>query len=638
MKCLKSMKVNIIIRSSVFLFSILIFLSSYIFEKSATPVENIRLTFIKHQYQLDSSLMDLDIKCQILKRGDTSFIEKLKPSLMRCREKYKRLEFISEYYAPYLKINKPFLPEINERDNEIEHPQGFSVIENILYTRNVRQSIDELMHEIYILQLNVRALNTVSKMLESGNDSQLFESMRVEIVRITTLGITGYDTPDAQTCLTESAAALEGVRQALSMYYPLLDKGSQIKLDDAFEKTINYLTSNSDFEKFDRLEFIVSYLNPLSSIMLKTQTELNIPVYVSKTSIVNYNVEHIFDKNAFEKYFSVTKGVEDSKAVVELGRMLFFDPILSGNQKRACASCHNPDKSFTDGLSKSIAFDFEGTVERNAPTILNASLQSTFFHDGRAGSLEEQAGNVIENKKELKGNFQEISLLLTKSNKYKSLFIKSYGVSDTIVTAYKIKKAIACYERSLVLMNSPFDLYIAGNKSKMTSSQIKGFNLFMGKAQCATCHFPPLFNGMLPPNYKKMETEVIGSTVDNNFTMPVLDNDKGRFSFTHVDLQLHGFKTPTVRNAAATAPYMHNGAFKNMEEVMEFYNKGGGQGLGLNVLNQTLPSKKLDLTSEEIAQVIAFVNSLTDNKKRSVKKPHKLPYVPGVERKVGGEY
>jgi cytochrome c peroxidase len=153
---------------------------------------------------------------------------------------------------------------------------------------------------------------------------------------------------------------------------------------------------------------------------------------------------------------------------------------------------------------------------------------------------------------------------------------------------------------------------MAGNKKALTDEQQKGGNLFMGKGQCATCHFAPLFSGLIPPLYNRTEFEVLGTPFDDDLIHPLPDGDSGRLAFFPIDLYKGAFKTPTVRNAAVTAPYMHNGAFRNMEQVIDFYDKGGGNGIGLSVPNQTLSTVPLLLTPEEKKALIAFMTALTD--------------------------
>src|SRR5699024_10797950 len=138
--------------------------------------------------------------------------------------------------------------------------------------------------------------------------------------------------------------------------------------------------------------------------------------------------------------------------------------------------------------------------------------------------------------------------------------------------------------------------------------EIKGFNLFMGKAKCATCHFMPLFNGTTPPKYIASEAEVIG--VPKSQTDSVIDPDLGWYKTIGVDYYKHAFKTPTIRNISKTAPYMHNGIDSTLKQVMVFYNNAGPAGLGFKLSNQTLPEDSLDLTNQEIDAIIAFMKSL----------------------------
>jgi cytochrome c peroxidase len=181
------------------------------------------------------------------------------------------------------------------------------------------------------------------------------------------------------------------------------------------------------------------------------------------------------------------------------------------------------------------------------------------------------------------------------------------SLNDTI-----IYKAIAAFVRTLQPFNSDFDRYMAGDKTALTDNQVNGFNLFMGKAQCGTCHFAPLFNGLIPPTYALTEFEILGTTASDDWLHARADPDEGRFEVRPTPYFRGAFKTPTVRNAAVTAPYMHNGAFATLEKVMEFYDKGGGAGLGLEIPDQTLSPIPLNMTDQEKSDIIAFLKALTD--------------------------
>ena len=168
--------------------------------------------------------------------------------------------------------------------------------------------------------------------------------------------------------------------------------------------------------------------------------------------------------------------------------------------------------------------------------------------------------------------------------------------------------AIGSYIRSLVLLNSRFDLYMRGDQTAMRPDEINGFNLFAGKAKCATCHFIPLFNGNFPPNFKKMESEVIA--VPGVVNGKEIDPDQGRYTIFKIASLKNAFKTSTLRNAARTAPYMHNGVFNTLEQVLDFYNRGGGAALAVKPENLTLPFDSLRLSRKEQDDIIAFIKTL----------------------------
>lgn len=325
-----------------------------------------------------------------------------------------------------------------------------------------------------------------------------------------------------------------------------------------------------------------------------------------------------------------------------LGKVLFFDPVLSSNNQRSCASCHAPSKAFTDGQVRSLAFDAKGKTLRNSPTLLNAVYSTAYFWDGRAQYLQDQVPDVVNKADELHGNYEQVTEKLQQSAEYRQLFKRAFkGQPESSVSTNTINRAIAAYVQSLVALNSPFDHYMRRQTNKYSEAAIRGANLFMGKAGCATCHFAPAFNGTVPPRFLESETEVLGVPATADLTNTTLDADAGRGGVIGAAAFQHSFKTPTVRNAALTAPYMHNGVFSTLGEVVGFYDAGGGAGIGLTVPNQTLPSSPLNLTDEEKQDLVAFMNSLTDTT-ATTSVPKRLPSFPkGSElnkRIVGGQY
>ncbi|MNQ44125.1 Cytochrome c551 peroxidase precursor [compost metagenome] len=293
-----------------------------------------------------------------------------------------------------------------------------------------------------------------------------------------------------------------------------------------------------------------------------------------------------------------------------MGEKLFYDKSLSKNNDRSCATCHHPEKAFTDGLKTNVSLT-GSNLARNTPTLTYASLQNAQFWDMRQIDLEKQSIDVIQNKDEMHGSMENIHTKILLDKDYIKLFQKAYPKTLKTET-WQIQNAIASYVRSLNSFDSRFDLYMRGKKNTLNNQEIEGMNLFMGKAKCATCHFTPLFNGTVPPSYSKTEHEVIGTP--NEESGKKLSPDLGRYQYNKMSQLIGAFKTPTVRNVAVTAPYMHNGVFKTLEEVVSFYNKGGGKGLGYAVENQTLPFDKLNLTVKEEQALVAFMKTLTDKK------------------------
>ena len=263
-------------------------------------------------------------------------------------------------------------------------------------------------------------------------------------------------------------------------------------------------------------------------------------------------------------------------------------------------------------MPTAIAIDNKTSLARNTPTLWNSALQTRQFFDSRTTTLEDQLSAVVHNPQEMRGSLQESIPTLQQDSLYRDLFKKAYPEHKEPIIQYNIANAIASYLRTLIALNSRFDQYMRGDTTKLNANEKAGFNLFMGKAKCGTCHYMPLFNGLVPTEFVETESEVLGVPKTDDKKKPVLDNDKGKFDFTTATVHQFAFKTPTLRNIALTAPYMHNGVFKTLEAVLEFYNNGGGAGLHIAPPTQTLPGDKLKLTEKEIKNIIVFMHALTD--------------------------
>ncbi|MBL0102694.1 MAG: hypothetical protein IPP51_02330 [Bacteroidetes bacterium] len=537
------------------------------------------------------------------------------------------------------------MPSIEEDDEitPLVPLEGLQYAEQILYGDSLefkRKVLKNVVDNVFLL---------VDRMPESfGNlemrENHIWEAFQYELIRQFMLGFANAETPDSKNGVRESAAVLQGMKDMLLAMYPNPEGDALMQLNDIYrllDRSVAYLRNvKGDANYF---EYYTQYYNELSGQLGYTRNSVVKESNDYGLMAINLQVRSIFDAHAFNShYFVPGKTNRNDRAVAELGQVLFFDPALSANNLRACSSCHQPGKAFTDGLPLSQSFEPGKFLKRNAPTLVNSVLQRKLFHDGRSFTFEDQAGQVMSNPLEMHNDFSAVAVKLKNSEEYKKLFREAYfGTEDTQITNRSILQAIAEYERTLIGMNSRFDKTISGREFVMNQDEINGFNLYMGKAACASCHFIPLFNSAVPPEYVETEWEIVG-TPSAKLTNPrELDDDLGRYNVIGVDIFRHAFKTPTLRNVAITGPYMHNGVFRTLDEVIEFYNDGGGIGLGYDVPFQTLSEDSLHLTSTEKFELISFLQSLTDTVDiTSV--PNKLPRFqdgnPLNERVVGGQY
>lgn len=610
---------------------------------SQTPVQQVRTRYLENLHTLDSLVGQMHTTLNSGNSVRTK--EQLRALFREARLAYKRTEYLVEYFHPYTvrSINGPALDDIEDDDRDrLLYPTGFQVIEELLFTDD--GPVDEQQMAFMLRNLDA----TVQRMINSAQSStvtneQVFDALRLEIARIITLGISGFDSPIALHSLPEAAASLQSIQNVLSIYLTPAHGDKLRTLSTLTQGAQTFLAYNTNFDQFDRLTFITRFANPLARELHNIRVALGIAVPDVRRPFRTTAIT-LFDSTAFDPDFyapSYTTNINEE--TIQLGRLLFFDPILSGNHRRACASCHQPEKAFTDGSPRSVAFNFNGKVERNAPTLLNSSLQSGQFHDLRTTFLEDQANAVVRSTTEMHGSLQEAAQLLKSSPEYSTLFSRSFPSADSAnqpVTEQHIRVALASYIRSLTTLNSRFDQFMRGNTRSLSAQEKHGFNLFMGKARCGTCHFMPLFNGSAPPAFTKMETEILGVPATADTLHATLDPDKGRSVIFNIDLDRFSFKTSTVRNIALTAPYMHNGVYTTLEQVVDFYNRGGGMGLGIPMERQTLPPDPLHLTRDEQQNLIAFLHTLTDTTGTTTR-PTRLPTLSAPQtahRPIGGDY
>ena len=520
---------------------------------------------------------------------------------------YKKMEWAVEYFLPHSArfLNGPALPEIEFAEHIVIEPEGLQLLEELIYDdpasnkEEIIRNIKKLINKSGTIKANFEVITV--------NRAQVFDALRQQIFRISSLSIAGFDTPVSGNHLLEMPHALNSIAKTLMLISG--GKSDALSMINSEIKSANeILQQNSDKNTFDYLTFISKHLNKISELILQFKNEQYIE-NIEVTSALSKTAKHFYDKNTFDfNAFVPGENFKFSGDKASLGKQLFNDPMLSKDQNRSCATCHNAGKAFTDGLPRSFSLE-ENPLQRNTPSLNYASLQHGQFWDMRNEDLEGQSSEVITNKDEMHGDLNEIIARINKNSAYQKAFQMIY--KSPKAETWQLQNLLASYIRSLATFNSSFDEYMRGNQNALNENQKKGFNLFMGKAKCATCHFLPLFNGTVPPNYTKTEQEVLGTAENDSNKKMDADKGRGRFHETVPSLQ-HSFKTPTVRNINKTAPYMHNGGYRTLEDVMHFYNEGGGKGFGFDVENQTLPEDKLHLTKTEISQIIEFMKALDD--------------------------
>ncbi len=289
---------------------------------------------------------------------------------------------------------------------------------------------------------------------------------------------------------------------------------------------------------------------------------------------------------------------------VELGRLLFFDPILSGSNDISCASCHHPDFGLADGLPRAAGFGGSGAgpersggvaLARNTMSLWNVAYSYNLFWDGRAGTLEEQSLVPLTHADEMGGADTVVMLAeLNAIPEYVDLFEGAFGDG---VSLENVQRALAAFERSLVSDDAPFDRYAADNLEALSPAQLRGLALFRSAAlRCFECHVSGTF----------------GSDTFRITGVPDVDgfpHDAGRAAVA-ADAGDGAFKVPTLRNIVLTAPYMHNGVFSTLEEVIDFYSRGAGRQFGNESVDPLV--RPFELDAQQQADLIAFLTALTD--------------------------
>ncbi len=301
---------------------------------------------------------------------------------------------------------------------------------------------------------------------------------------------------------------------------------------------------------------------------------------------------------------------------IDLGRYLFFDPVLSSDGTLSCASCHDPDKGFSDGRDRSIGVDGQKAA-RSAPSLWNVGFFKKYFWDGRANSLEEQMQGPLYALNEMANTPENLIKSLNAIPEYKRLFTIAFGADE--ITLGNIYTAIAAFETSLISLNSRYDQYAHGYHAALKDNEIEGLNVFRSfVARCAECHTPPLFTNQ--------QIAVIGTPEPEG-----LPRDIGAQAIDDDTSRRGGFKVPSLRNIVTTAPYMHSGRFQTLREAANFYNEGRGHAVPKEEkLHIHWHIHEPNLSDAELDSIVDFLGTLTDESFKPVKPlsvPSGLPLI-----------
>ncbi len=569
-----------------------------------------------------------------------------------CRLKLKSIDFWLRYLEPisYKQINGPLPVEWeNEVFEKFEKPYkrlgaGLTLAEEELEEENPDRN--KLYH---LIQKSIKAddvfkADSITKNLDAHH--HFFLANRLYLLNLAAIYTTGFECPDTSQIIVELRFMLNEVKTIYTTFnqsFPSTPLSYQYLA--LYDRAMAFAQIQPEsFSRFDHFKFIKDFINPLYAMNQEFIRNYAVVSHSFNDYSLNDNCNSIFDKSLYEGMH--TKGiystVEDEKVLAEIkhtGKLLFYDPILSGNNMRSCASCHKPTQYFTDTVLTT-AFHFDGLqfLPRNTPSLINAGFNHLLMLDGKHISLQAQGIDVMTSAKEMTGIESELLEKVLTCKDYKKSLKKftRYTPEEKDITLSHIISAITFYYSDFSYYYSHFD-YAMEKKKELNEEAKRGFNIFMSKAQCGTCHFVPQFNGVKPP-YVGSEFEVLGVPQDTTFTG--LSPDKGRYEINPANETFDAFRTGTIRNAQFTKPYMHNGVFKTLEQVIDFYDAGGGVGKGLKVPNQTLSSDSLKLSEREKKDLLAFIFSLNENIIFE-NPPAALPLSKNPElnaRKVGGEY
>jgi len=601
--------------------------------------------------ELDGSLSTLLQKIHGSDLSRQASRDGIRAGIASSRLKMKAADFWMRYFDPvqYLRVNGQ-LPvewetEVFEKFEKPYRRDGAGLSLAYQYLETDSPAKDSLLRLVQGGLDAVRSYRADSNLSQLSNHDHFFLGNRLFLLNLATIYTTGFECPNDAAVIPELKHMMRSMEEVYLRFtasnpsMPVLPEYMTL-----FGAAARFVAGKPDaLSAFDHFTFIRDFVNPLFALNRRMMTMYGIRSarFVDFTLVDSTN--SIFSKALYQGQhtkgiFSLVDDPATLSRIHALGRRLFYDPILSGNGKRSCASCHVQSMYFTDTtVSTARQFDSTMRLSRSAPSLLNVPFHHLIMQDGKHLTLQEQGKAVTRNPIEMNGGEGVVERVMSCPD-YRSVLqdLARLTPEEDGVTLDHIASSISYYYGGFSNYASPFD--DAMNRTGEVGMEVKrGFNLFMGKARCGTCHFAPQFSGVKPP-YVSSEFEVLGVPADTFYKS--LSPDSGRFLVHPVAEMMNAFRTPTLRNIERTPPYMHNGRFPTLGSVLAFYDAGGGVGHGLHVRNQTLEADSLHLSSGEIGDLTAFLRALTE-KIPFEAPPTDLPrsrHAALNGRKVGGEY
>lgn len=583
---------------------------------------------------------------------DQSTKETLYRQISRQRFLLKGIDFWLRYLEPtvYKKINGPLAveweTEVFEKFEKPYRREGAGHLLALQYLEEEDAQRDSLLN-LMEASLKASRIYLEDSIREKLNDpAHFYFCNRLFLLNLSTLYTTGFECPDTAAILPELEQALRSVNELYGHFqqaYPSLALSTAYRL--LFDSTLKYLQVHlKPYAAFDHYLFVRDFVNPLFAL---NQSHIRDYKLRSRSVVdysLNYEARSIFSKHLYTAQNSkgIYRRIQDPELLREirsLGKLLFYDPLLSVNNQRSCASCHKSAQAFSDtSTDRHVQLDGKQKLQRNTPSLLNSIYNHLIMQDGSMLSLQDQVKAVVSNSLEMGEQPEQVLKKVLACKDYKKTLekIRRQVPEEGELRFEHLSSAITFYYGQFSASYSTFDKAM-NRQVELDEESHKGFNLFMGKAQCATCHFLPHFNGVKPP-YVGSEFEVLGVPSDSSFREP--DGDAGRFVVNPAPETFRAFRTGTLRNISKSAPYMHNGLFKSLEEVIDFYDAGGGAGRRLHIDNQSLSADSLHLSVAEKKQLIHFMRSLNEDIQAD-RPPQALPLSKNNSlntRIVGGTY